>query len=109
MIAGTAARQPAIPDSRPSPPTPVTNHRKDPTMTVTTTTDQFVTDTLIELGAEAPISPESPIADLGIDSLDIAEFAQLVREQYGVKLEAKDFKELENVGDVIELVKTRQA
>lgn len=77
-------------------------------MTTTTAIDQFVLATLVELGAEDPVDQTAPLVDLGIDSLDIAEFAQLVREEYGVKLEAKDFKEIENVGDVIELIKTRQ-
>lgn len=78
-------------------------------MTTTATIDTFVLATLVELGAEDPVDTAAPLADLGIDSLDIAEFAQLVREEYGVKLEAKDFKEIANVGDVIELIKARQA
>ncbi|MDQ8047153.1 MAG: phosphopantetheine-binding protein [Solirubrobacteraceae bacterium] len=76
---------------------------------MTTTIDQFVTTTLENLGAVAPIDTAAPLMDLGIDSLDIAEFAQILDEELGVKLESKDLKELRNVGDLIALIKSRQA
>ena len=75
----------------------------------TTQIDEFVITNLENLGAETPIEPDSALADLGIDSLDMAEFAQILDEEVGVKLESKDLKELKSVGDLINIVQSRQA
>ena len=72
-------------------------------------TQDFVTSTLQELGVEGEITAERPLADLGIDSLDMAEFAQIADEQLGVALETKDLRPLENVGDLIGLIAERTA
>ena len=77
-------------------------------MATTTNIDQFVIDTLAGFGAE-DVSPDATLATIGVDSLDMAEFAQVVDEELGVKLEGKDLKEIKTVADVIELVKARQA
>jgi acyl carrier protein len=76
---------------------------------MTLTIDQFVASNLETLGAETPIEPDSTLATLGIDSLDMAEFAQIVDEELQVKLESKDLKELGTVGDLTELIRSRQA
>ena len=72
-------------------------------------TEDFVTATLQELGVDGPIELERPLADLGIDSLDMAEFAQIADEQLGVVLETKDLKPLESVGDLVGLIAERTA
>jgi acyl carrier protein len=76
---------------------------------MTLTIDQFVASNLETLGAETPIEAESSLGSLGIDSLDMAEFAQIVDEELQVKLESKDLKELKTVGDLTELIQSRQA
>jgi acyl carrier protein len=72
-------------------------------------TQDFVTTTLQELGVDGDIPLDRPLADLGIDSLDMAEFAQIADEQLGVAIETKDLKGLEIVGDLVQLIADRTA
>lgn len=78
-------------------------------MSTTTNIDEFVITTLQNFGTEAEVTPDATLAALDVDSLDLAELAQLVEEEHGVTLESKDLKEIATVGDVIELIKARQA
>jgi acyl carrier protein len=50
---------------------------------------------------------DSTWGDLDVDSLDLVELTQVVEETYGVDLEGSDFKTVETVGDVIDLVVAR--
>ncbi len=75
----------------------------------TTTTEQFVIATLESFGPDGDVTPEATIEGLDIDSLDMAEFAQVVDEELDVRLEGKDLKNVMTVADVIELVKSRQS
>lgn len=63
---------------------------------------------LARLGPE-PESVERDItfSDLGIDSLDLVEVAQLVEDEYGVILKGEDMEKLATVGDAIDLVVAR--
>lgn len=72
-------------------------------------TQEFVTTTLQELGVDGEIPLDRPLADLGIDSLDMAEFAQIADEQLGVTIESKDLKQIELVGDLVALIADRAA
>lgn len=78
-------------------------------MSTTTDIDEFVIATLQNFGTEAEVTPDATLEALDVDSLDLAELAQLVEEEHGVTLESKDLKEIATVGDVIELIKARQA
>lgn len=78
-------------------------------MSTTTNIDEFVIQTLQNFGTEAAVTPDATLEALDVDSLDLAELAQLVEEEHGVTLESKDLKEIATVGDVIELIKARQA
>lgn len=63
---------------------------------------------LRELGAEPDaIAREAGFEALDVDSLDLVELAQIVEDEFGVRLEGDDLKGLETVGDVIDLVVAR--
>ena len=76
--------------------------------TTTQTTEQFVFATLSEIGTDGELTAAATLESLDVDSLDMAEFAQITEEQLGVKLESKDLKDIVSVGDVITLVDARR-
>ena len=77
-------------------------------MTATVTKEQIaerVTEALVELGAERDqIKPEAKFEALELDSLDLVELAQIVEEEWGVEITAKDMEGLTTVGQSIDLV-----
>ena len=77
----------------------------------TTATDQEVEkvifDGLAEVGAEGEINREATFEALDVDSLDVVEVAQIVEDEFDVRLEGKDLKDLTNVGQVVDLVVAR--
>jgi acyl carrier protein len=61
-----------------------------------------------ELGADADqIAPEVHLADLGLDSLDLAELVQILELEFDLKLFALAHGRVHTVGDAIELVVTQ--
>jgi acyl carrier protein len=80
----------------------------------TTVTPQTVEDTvrhaLTELGADEDLlTREATFEELDVDSLDLAELAQIVEEEYGVALKGDDVAELRTVGQAIDLIVARAA
>ncbi len=77
-------------------------------MAATVTKDQIserVTEALVELGADRDeIKPEAEFEALELDSLDLVELAQIVEEEWGVEITAKDMEGLSTVGQAIDLV-----
>ncbi len=77
-------------------------------MAATVTKEQIterVTEALVELGAEREeIKPEAEFEALELDSLDLVELAQIVEEEWGVEITAKDMEGLTTVGQAIDLV-----
>ncbi len=77
-------------------------------MAATVTKEQVserVTEALVELGAERDeIKPEAEFEALELDSLDLVELAQIVEEEWGVEITAKDMEGLTTVGQAIDLV-----
>lgn len=74
----------------------------------TTRIEQVVFDSLKTFGAdEAAIAREATFETLDVDSLDLAELAQIVEEEFGVAIKSGDVAELETVGDVIDLIAAR--
>jgi acyl carrier protein len=61
----------------------------------------FVDDPSVE------VAPESTFEVLDVDSLDLAELAQILEEDYGVVLKGDDVKNLRTVGSVIRLTAAR--
>ena len=77
-------------------------------MAETVTKEQIkekVTEALVELGADREaIKPEAEFEALELDSLDLVELAQIVEEEWGVEITAKDMEGLKTVGQAVDLV-----
>lgn len=69
---------------------------------------EVVTDELVRLGAERDaVTPEAKLTDIDVDSLDLAELAQIVDDKYGVTITTDDMKTIKNVGDVLDIIAAR--
>ena len=67
-----------------------------------------VVEALASFGPEPEqITRESTFEELDIDSLDLVELAQIVEDEYGVVLKGEDMKDLQTVGDAIDLIAER--
>lgn len=53
------------------------------------------------------ITREADFETLDVDSLDLAELAQIVDDKYGVTIAAEDMKNIKTVGDVLDLIAAR--
>ena len=74
----------------------------------TTTIESVVFNALEEFGAEKDaINRDATFEVLDVDSLDLAELAQIVEDRFGVAIKSSDVESLETVGDVIDLVVAR--
>jgi len=70
--------------------------------------EKRLTDALESFGAEREqIKREATWEELDIDSLDLVELAQVVEEEYGVKMKEEDMKDLKTVGDSVDFVAER--
>jgi acyl carrier protein len=70
--------------------------------------ERVIVDAIVGFGADGePVTRESTFEVLDVDSLDLVELAQIVEDEFGVKLEAADVAELKTVGDAIEMVAAR--
>ncbi len=80
-------------------------------MSVTTTTiEATIFAALEQLDADPEsISREAGFEQLDIDSLDLAELAQIIDEEYDVKITGADMELLTTVGDVVDFVAARAA
>jgi acyl carrier protein len=79
-------------------------------VTTTTTIETTIFKALEQLEAEPEsITREAGFEQLDIDSLDLAELAQIIDEEYGVKIKGADMESLKTVGDVIDYVAARAA
>ena len=78
----------------------------------TTTTPQDVESTIIEnlvtFGADPDVvTRDATLEAIDVDSLDLVELTQVIEETYDIDLEGADFKEVQTVGDVVDLVLQR--
>ena len=78
-----------------------------PAQATTASVEQVIFDGLAGLGADGEVSREATFEQLDVDSLDLVELAQIVEEEFGVVLQGEDVKDLETVGQVIDLVVAR--
>lgn len=80
-------------------------------MSTTTTTERVervVIEAIEGFGPDAAdLTRNSTFEELEIDSLDLTELAQIVEDEFGVKLESSDVAELKTVGDAVDLVAAR--
>ena len=78
--------------------------------TETSTVETTVTEALKTFGAkEDQITREATWESIDIDSLDLAELAQIVEDQHGVKIEGDDMKDIKTVGDAIDFIAEKKA
>jgi acyl carrier protein len=67
-----------------------------------------VFESLETFGADpSEITREAQFAALDIDSLDLAELAQIVDDKFGVQLTTGDMKKIKTVGDVLDVIASR--
>jgi acyl carrier protein len=78
--------------------------------TTTESIEATVQEALKNFGADPDeISRDAKLEDLDIDSLDMAELAQIVEDKHGVELKGADMENVQTVGDAIDLVAARAA
>ena len=58
-------------------------------------------------GKEELIDENTKIEDLGLDSLDLAELAFHLEDEFGIEVDDEDMKSFVTIGDVIEYAKKR--
>jgi len=67
-----------------------------------------ITEALVGFGADRDqIKPEADWESIDVDSLDLVELAQIIEEEYGVKMKEEDMKDLKTVGDAVNFVAER--
>jgi acyl carrier protein len=80
-------------------------------MSTTVTNEQIeerVRTALVEFGVEpGRISRDAELEALDVDSLDLVELAQIIEDEYGVRLQGDDMVEVKTVGQAIDLVTSR--
>jgi len=80
------------------------------TTTTSTSIETTVTEALETFGAkEDQITRDATWESIDIDSLDLAELAQIVEDEQGVKIEGDDMKDIKTVGDAIDFIAEKKA
>jgi acyl carrier protein len=80
-----------------------------PSTTQTTAIESTVYAALENFGAKADeITREATWDDIDVDSLDLAELAQVVEDEHGVKMEDEDMKQIKTVGDAIDYIAAKK-
>ena len=70
--------------------------------------EAVVVEALAEFGADREaLSRDATLESVDVDSLDLVELTQVVEERYDIDLDGADFKQIETVGDVVDLVVAR--
>jgi acyl carrier protein len=78
----------------------------------TTVTREQVQETIFKALATfgpdpSDITLEATLAELDVDSLDLAELSQIVEDEYGVALKSSDAAQIKTVGDAVDIVASR--
>jgi acyl carrier protein len=69
-----------------------------------------VVESLITFGAKAQdVKREATWEDIDVDSLDLAELAQVVEDEHGVRMEGDDMKQIKTVGDAIDFITEKKS
>ena len=81
-------------------------------MSATAVTQEKVQERIIEaivsFGPDREdVTPGASFEELDVDSLDLAELAQIAEDEFGVKIGSSDVEGLKSVGDAVELVAAR--
>ena len=62
---------------------------------------------LTEFGVETEISPDATWDQIDVDSLDLAELAQIIDDEFGVELRHLDIQAVRTVGQAVDLIAAR--
>ena len=89
-----------------------TNQHKDGDMTETVlirdAIEHRINAALIEFGVETGDGRlDAKWEEIDVDSLDLAELAQIIEEEYGVELRHREMQELKTVGHVVDAIAAR--
>ena len=69
---------------------------------------EVISEELVRLGAERDqVTLEAKLTNIDVDSLDLAELAQIVEERYGIQLTGADVTSIQTVGDIAKLIEAR--
>lgn len=72
--------------------------------------ERVIVDAILSFGPATGVVTRSDTFDtLDIDSLDLVELAQLIEDEFAVKLDTEDVAKLSCVGDLVDLVASRAA
>ena len=78
--------------------------------TTTSPIETTVMESLISFGAKAEdVTRDATFEDIDVDSLDLAELAQVVEDEHGVKMEGEDMKDIKTVGQAIDFITEKKA
>ena len=79
-----------------------------PTTVTPTQVEQVIVDAIAKFGPDpSEVTLDATFETLDVDSLDLVELAQIVEDEFSVKLESDDVAKLKTVGDAVELVVAR--
>jgi acyl carrier protein len=69
-----------------------------------------VVQSLITFGAKADeVTRGATWEDIDVDSLDLAELAQVVEDEHGVRMEGDDMKQIKTVSDAIDFITEKKS
>ncbi len=78
--------------------------------TSTDAIETTVIESLKTFGADADkISREATWEAIDVDSLDLAELAQVVEDEHGVVMDGDDMKQIKTVGDAIDYITEKKS
>jgi acyl carrier protein len=63
--------------------------------------EELVDAWLRELEVEGPVDPEALLLDLGVDSLSVVDFSQMLRRELGVEIRAAEFDLYATVSEMV--------
>ena len=70
--------------------------------------EQRITAAMIEFGVEPGATRlDATWEEIDVDSLDLAELAQIIEEEYAVELSHADMQSMKTVGDAVDMIATR--
>ncbi|MDQ3675499.1 MAG: phosphopantetheine-binding protein [Actinomycetota bacterium] len=76
----------------------------------TTAIETTVLESLKTFGAkEDALTREATWEEIDVDSLDLAELAQIVEDEHGVKMEGDDMENIKTVGEAIDFITEKKA
>ena len=78
--------------------------------TTTSAIETTVMESLKTFGAKAEdVTRDATWEAIDIDSLDLAELAQVVEDEHGVKMQDDDMKDIKTVGEAIDFITEKKA